>query len=121
MKLNKIAKAGIAIGLSAIIALSATGCGSNYSSNYGSTGTDSSYSQSYVNDYIDIITSNEFRVYDDAILSTPTTLNNVNYIEFLNKVNQGDFSFEYAEYYGLEEVVFTTLVELYNANASSRP
>ena len=105
MKLNKIAKAGIAIGLSAIIALSATGCGSNYSSNYGSTGTDSSYSQSYANDYIDIITSNEFRVYDDAILSTPITLNNVNYIEFLNKVNQGDFSFEYAEYYGLEEAL----------------
>lgn len=104
-KLNKIARAGVAIGLSAILALGMTGCGTNYSSYKGTTGNDTSYSQSYTNDYIDVITSNEFRVYDEIINSTPITLNNINYMDFINKVNQGDYSFEYANYYGLDEAL----------------
>ena len=104
-KLNKIARAGVAIGLSAILALGMAGCGTNYSSYNSSTGNDSSYSQSYTNDYIDVITSNEFRVYDESINKTPITINNVNYLDFIQKVNQGDFDFEYAEYYGLDEAL----------------
>ena len=52
-KLNKIAKTGLAIGLAAIISLSAAGCASYPSYTSGNT-NQSSYSQSYTNDYIDV-------------------------------------------------------------------
>lgn len=102
-KLNKIAKGGLAIGMAAIMALSATGCTNNYSSYTGNPST--SVSQTYQNDYIDVITSNEFRVYDEDLNTTNVTLNNVGYMDVINTLDEGDYTFDYAQYYGLDEAL----------------
>lgn len=102
-KLNKIAKGGLAIGMAAIIALTASGCTNKYSSYTGSPST--SVTQTYENDYIDVITSNEFRVYDEDLNTTNVTLNNVGYMDVINTLDEGDYTFEYSPYYGLDEAL----------------
>ena len=102
-KLNRIAKSGLAIGMAAIIALSASGCTNKYSSYTGNPST--SVSQSYQNDYIDVITSNEFRVYDEDLNTINIKLNNVGYMDVINALDEGDYTFEYGQYYGLDEAL----------------
>lgn len=102
-KLNKIAKGGLAIGIAAIIALSASGCTNKYSSYTGNPST--SVSQTYQNDYIDVITSNEFRVYDEDLNTTNIKLNNIGYMDIINALDGSDYTFEYAQYYGLDEAL----------------
>lgn len=134
-KLNKIAKSGIAIGLAAIIALSASGCTSyspsgngfnfdysnsqdydydydydynnnrNYNNGNNGTQTTPSYDQQYSSDYINVLTSNELRTYDDNKETTPITFNNYNYMNFTNFLNSQSYSFRYSKYYGLEEAL----------------
>ena len=117
-KLNRIAKTGLAIGLAAIITLSATGC-SSYPSYKGGTTNSSSYSQTYTSDYIDVLNSNEFKVYDEDLHTTPIKLNNVNFIEFINQLSQGEYSFDYAQYYGLDEALNMYKSQTVNKSTSS--
>lgn len=117
-KLNKIGRAGLAIGLAAIIALGSTGC-TSYPSYTGSGGTTSSYSQTYTADYIDVLTSNEFRVYDEDLHTTPIKINNVAFLDFVNKLSQGEYSFDYAQYYGLDEAINMYNSQTVNKSTSS--
>ena len=117
-KLNRIAKTGLAIGLAAIITLSATGC-SSYPSYKGGTTNSSSYSQTYTSDYIDVLNSNEFKVDDEDLHTTPIKLNNVNFIEFINQLSQGEYSFDYAQYYGLDEALNMYKSQTVNKSTSS--
>lgn len=103
-KLNKIAKGGLAIGMAAIIALSASGCANKYSS-YTGGNPSTSVSQTYQNDYIDVVTSNEFRVYDEDLNTTNIILNNVGYMDVINTLDESDYTFEYSKYYGLDEAL----------------
>ncbi len=126
-KLNKIAKSGLAIGLAAIITLGASGCTSytpyfnynnndyNYSQNYDQNNnsnnsynyeqSDQTYTPQYSSDYINVLTSNEFKTYDESMTTTPITINNYNYMNFSNYIKSQPVSFRYADYYGLDEAI----------------
>lgn len=126
-KLNKIAKSGLAIGLAAILTLGASGCTSynpysNYHNNdysysqdynpnnsntngYNNGQSDQTYTPQYSSDYINVLTSNEFKTYDDSMSTIPITINNYNYMNFSNYIKSQQASFRYADYYGLDEAL----------------
>ena len=102
-KLNKIAKSGLAIGLAAMILLGSSGCALNpsYTSNSPSTTT----STTITNDYINTLKTNEFKVYDEDRNTITIKLSDYNYMNFLNMINNQDYSYAYSQYYGLEEAL----------------
>lgn len=112
-KLNKIAKSGLAIGLAAIIALGTTACSTT--SYTPSNSTSVSTTTTVTNDYIDTLKTNEFKVYDEDTNTLAITLNDYNYMNFLNTLNGQDYNFEYAKYYGLDQAL-----EMYESSAVTK-
>lgn len=117
--LKRIRNAGIAIGL----ILSLTACGNisvnpekyNAPSNYTN---ESSYSSTVTSDYIDSLRSDEFKVYDEDNNTIKITLNDYNYLNFLNNLNSHDYNFSMSQYYGLEEAL--NLYETTEVNKSTK-
>ncbi|MBQ3510912.1 MAG: hypothetical protein IJA30_01290 [Bacilli bacterium] len=108
-KLNKFKKAGIAIGLTLVMAFSATACTGGLLQ-FASQSKQSSYSNttnnsSITSDYINSTKSSELSVYDEDLNTHSITMNNYNYMNFINQLNSHDYSFEYAPYYGLDEAL----------------
>lgn len=104
--LKKVRNAGIAIGL----ILSLTACGNisvnpkKYNTSQSST-NESSYSTTITSDYIDSLRSDEFKVYDEDNNTIKITLNDYNYLNFINNLNSYDYNFRMSEYYGLDEAL----------------
>ena len=124
-KLKRIKKAGLAIGLSAIMAVSSiTAVGGILQLRYNPTQTThitvttqapaaSHSNNSNTNskpDYIDVLKSNELNVYDEDKSTIDINLNNYNYLNYINLLNSTESPFDTAKYYGLDEAL-----ELYNS------
>ena len=54
-------------------------------------------------------------VYDEDLNTQSITMNNYNYMNFINQLNSHDYTFEYAPYYGLDESL-----AVYNSTQISR-
>lgn len=108
-KLSRLKKAGIAIGLTLAVATTAFTGGMikiMYDAVHPTTINQSSYQTDQIevtNDYIDTIKSNELKVYDEDASTTSITLSNYNYLNFMSELDTGDYTFDNAKYYGLEE------------------
>lgn len=98
-KLKRIGKRGIALGL-ILLLLGTTACTKN------TTYNDSQKPVTTItNDYIDTLKTNEFKVYDEDTETLQITLNNYNYMNFLNELANDDYTFRMAQYYGLDEAL----------------
>lgn len=109
-KLNKIAKKGVALGLATLLLLGTTACSDN-----NIPYNNSSQTTTITNDYIDTLKTNEFKVYDEDTETLQITLNNYNYMNFLNELANDDYTFEMAKYYGLDEAL-----NLYNTTSVNK-
>ncbi len=102
MKLNKIGRAGLAIGLSLIMAFSATGCGGTISF------PDSSYTSEsqQQSEYIDLLNyTNELQRFQEPSAGYSILLNNYSLMAFQEELASHDYSFKMSPYYGIDEVL----------------
>ena len=115
-KLSRLKKTGIAIGLTlALITTACTGgiisivneySPSSYSTVSTTNNTNTINNESTITkDYIDVLKSNEFKVYDENSTTTQIVLNNYNFLNFTNTLNNSDYTFDMAKYYGLTETL----------------
>ena len=110
--LKRIKKAGkiLAITLAAATTISACGLGiamynSLHPNQTPSNTPTSSYTQEVTNDYIDVITYNEFKTYDEESEKIPINLNNYNYMNVSNTLQSSDYSYDMSEYFGLDHAL----------------
>lgn len=103
-KLNKIKKAGSIIGVLLIVA---TGGAVKFATN--STPTDKTTVTTISTDYIDVEKTNELKLYDYDQETRTININNYEYLTFSDKLDNDDYTFDYAQYYGLDKTL-----ELYN-------
>ena len=127
-KLSRLKKTGIAIGLTlTLITTTCTGgiisivneySPSSYS--FGSTTNNPNNEPSITKEYIDVLKSNEFKVYEKDSSTIQIVLNNYSFLNFTNSLKSENYVFEMAQYYGLTEALDIYNTTKINKSTNSR-
>lgn len=73
--------------------------------------SNTSESEPVATEYIDVVKTNEQKNVTASSENVPVTFNNSSYKEFVEALHNEDYSFQYSDYYGLEEAL-----QLYETN-----